>query len=72
MQFKVKHLMISTISCVFKTFSGGVKNKTDDFNNAKVSVEIDAKSISTDHTERDMRLKSSLFLDKENSRKSIS
>jgi polyisoprenoid-binding protein YceI len=64
-QFKVKHLMISTITCSFKTFSGEVKNETADFNDAEVSVEIDANSINTDHTERDMRLKSTLFLDTE-------
>lgn len=63
--FKVKHLMISTISCTFKTFGGEVSSETEDFNNADVNIEIDANSISTDHTERDARLKSSLFLDTE-------
>ncbi|HWZ22540.1 MAG TPA: YceI family protein [Cytophagaceae bacterium] len=64
-KFKVKHLMISSVTCVFNTFSGEVKSETDDFNNAEVSVEIDANSISTNHTERDTHLMSSLFLDTE-------
>jgi polyisoprenoid-binding protein YceI len=65
LQFKVKHLMISTVNCAFKTFRGEVKTEADDFNHAAVSVEIDANSISTNHAERDMHLKSSLFLDSE-------
>ncbi|MDB5272812.1 MAG: polyisoprenoid-binding protein [Chitinophagaceae bacterium] len=64
-QFKVKHLMISTVTCVFNTFSGEVNTETDDFNQAEVRVVIDANSITTNHAERDTHLKSSLFLDTE-------
>jgi len=64
-QFNVKHLMISTITCVFKTFSGEVISETDDFIDAEVSVDIDANSIDTNHADRDSHLKSPLFLNTE-------
>ncbi|PBQ30905.1 hypothetical protein CNR22_03645 [Sphingobacteriaceae bacterium] len=64
-QFKVKHLMISNVSGTFKLFNGEVQSEIEDFNNAKVSFEIDTNSIDTNQTERDTHLKSTLFLDTE-------
>ncbi len=64
-QFKVKHLMISNVSGTFKLFNGDVESESDDFNNAKIAFEIDATSIDTNMAERDVHLKSPLFLDTE-------
>lgn len=64
-RFKVRHLMISAISCTFKVFSGEVTCETEDFNNSMIHVEINAASINTDHAERDVHLKSPLFLNVE-------
>jgi polyisoprenoid-binding protein YceI len=64
--FKVKHLMISTINCHFKTYSGSVISEHSNFNDALIQVKIDARSISTNHAERDKHLRSNLFLDIEN------
>jgi polyisoprenoid-binding protein YceI len=62
-RFKVKHLMISTISGTFKEFSGNVVSEGLDFDNATIALEIDASSIDTNQAERDGHLKSPLFLD---------
>jgi len=64
-QFKVKHLMISNVSGTFKLFNGDVESASGDFNDAKISFEIDAASIDTNHEERDGHLKSPLFFDTE-------
>lgn len=64
-QFKVKHLMISNVSGTFKVFNGDVESENDDFNNAKITFEIDTNSIDTNQAERDTHLKSPLFLDTE-------
>ena len=64
-QFRVKHLMISTISGTFKRFNGEVQSEKEDFNNAEINLEIDASSVDTNLEERDNHLKSPLFLDSE-------
>lgn len=61
-QFKVKHLAISTVSGTFKTFKGTIQSEQEDFNNAKVQFEIETNSIDTNNGERDKHLKSDLFL----------
>ncbi|WP_020598037.1 YceI family protein [Spirosoma panaciterrae] len=65
-QFKVKHLVISTVTGSFGTFEGTVESEGDDFNNAKVSFSADIDSISTGHEQRDGHLKSADFFDAEN------
>ena len=62
-QFKVKHLAISNIAGTFKTFKGDVISQTDDFDNAEVSLVIDADSIDTNHEVRDGHLKAEEFFD---------
>ena len=60
--FKVKHLMISTVTGQFKKFNLVVKTETDDFNTAKkieFTTEID--SIDTNNEQRDTHLKSADF-----------
>lgn len=60
-QFKVKHLVISSVTGTFKKFSGEVVSESDDFNNAKATFNIDVASIDTNQTDRDGHLKSDDF-----------
>lgn len=64
--FKVKHLVISTVSGKFKTFEGKVETESDDFNNAKISFSADIDSIDTGVEARDTHLKSPDFFDAAN------
>jgi polyisoprenoid-binding protein YceI len=63
LQFKVKHLVISTVTGSFKTFSGEVVSDTDSFENGKVSFNIDVNSIYTNQEQRDEHLKGTDFFD---------
>jgi len=60
-QFKVKHLVISTVTGSFKKFDGEVKSDGDDFDNAQVNFKIDVNSIDTNQADRDGHLKSEDF-----------
>lgn len=60
-QFKVKHLVIATVSGSFKTFAGTVETEEEDFNNAKIDFTIEAGSIDTGNSDRDNHLKSDDF-----------
>lgn len=64
-QFKVKHLVISTVTGSFKTFEGTVESETEDFEGAKVSFSADIASIDTNMSQRDEHLKSGDFFDAE-------
>jgi polyisoprenoid-binding protein YceI len=60
--FKVKHLMISTVSGQFRTFTVNAITEGDDFSKpAQVEVTIDAASIDTNNEQRDGHLKSDDF-----------
>lgn len=66
-EFKVKHLVISTVTGNFRTFEGTVETETEeDFRNAKVDFSIDAASIDTNQAQRDEHLRSADFFDAEN------
>ncbi|PHN04210.1 YceI family protein [Flavilitoribacter nigricans] len=60
-QFKVKHLVISTVTGSFTSFSGEVVSENEDFDGAKVNFAIDVDSIDTRSTDRDNHLKSDDF-----------
>lgn len=60
-QFKVKHLVISTVTGFFKKFSGSVESETEDFDGANVTFSLDANSIDTNQSDRDAHLKSADF-----------
>jgi len=61
-QFKVKHLMITTVTGYFKTFSLEVETETEDFHTAKrIEFTGDIDSITTNNEQRDTHLKSSDF-----------
>ena len=60
-QFKVKHLVISTVTGFFRKFSGSVESESDDFDGAQVTFSLDANSIDTNQADRDNHLKSPDF-----------
>lgn len=66
-QFKVKHLMISTVTGSFNSFDSSVETETDknDFNGANVKFSADISSITTKNEQRDAHLKSPDFFDAE-------
>jgi polyisoprenoid-binding protein YceI len=55
-QFKIKHLVISTVTGAFKKFDGRAITKESDFNNAQVNFTMDVKSIDTNQSHRDQHL----------------
>jgi polyisoprenoid-binding protein YceI len=65
-QFKIKHLVISTVSGSFAKFSAEAEADGDQFENAKINFSADANSISTGAEQRDGHLKSADFFDTAN------
>lgn len=65
-QFKVKHLVISTVAGTFNSFDGTVESAGEDFDGAKVRFEVDVNSVDTNQTDRDNHLRSADFFDVEN------
>lgn len=65
-QFKVKHLMITTVTGHFKNFDLEVETGTTDFATAKrIKFTADINSIDTNNTQRDAHLKSADFFNAE-------
>ena len=60
-QFKVKHLVISTVTGTFKKFNGSLEADEESFDGADVEFTIDASSIDTNQNDRDNHLKSDDF-----------
>jgi polyisoprenoid-binding protein YceI len=61
-QFKVKHLMITTVTGYFKTFNLIVETDNDNFNTAKkIEFTADIDSVHTNNQQRDTHLKSADF-----------
>ncbi|MES3019331.1 MAG: YceI family protein [Bacteroidota bacterium] len=63
--FKVKHLVISTVTGTFKTFDGSLDTANDDFTDAKINFSLDVNTIDTNQEQRDTHLKSADFFDAE-------
>ncbi|MHA4809054.1 YceI family protein [Flavitalea flava] len=61
-QFKVKHLVITTITGSFKEFSGTV-TAGDEFENAQINFESGIHSITTNNDQRDGHLKGADFFE---------
>lgn len=60
--FKVKHLMISTVTGRFKVFEGSLESVDDGFENLKnIEFTADIESIDTNNDQRDEHLRSSDF-----------
>lgn len=64
-QFKVKHLVISTVTGAFKQFEGTIESETENFEGASVKFSADIASIDTNMEQRDQHLKSGDFFDAE-------
>lgn len=62
-QFKVKHLVISTVTGSFKNFNGSVTTSGEDFEDAQISFTMDVTSIDTNQPQRDEHLRSAEFFD---------
>ena len=62
-QFKVKHLMISSVTGYFKKFDAQVETQGDDFSSAKINFTADVDSITTNNEQRDGHLKAGDFFD---------
>jgi polyisoprenoid-binding protein YceI len=60
-QFKVKHLVIATVTGTFKKFSGSVESEEENFDGARAEFTIDVNSIDTNQPQRDAHLKSDDF-----------
>ncbi|MCJ0741946.1 YceI family protein [Pedobacter montanisoli] len=65
LQFKVKHLMISTVTGDFKSFSADLISDDENFENIQVDFKADMSSIDTRNQDRDNHLKSGDFFDVE-------
>ena len=65
-QFKVKHLMITTVTGNFKAFTAQAQTENDDFSGANISFQADINSLDTNNEQRDGHLKSADFFDAEN------
>jgi polyisoprenoid-binding protein YceI len=65
-QFKVKHLMISTVTGQFTEFEGDVVTEGEDFTTARARFSAPIRSISTNNEQRDAHLQASDFFDAEN------
>lgn len=59
--FKVKHMMVSTVTGAFNTFEGSATSTSDDFTNAEINFSADIDSIDTRNEQRDAHLKSDDF-----------
>jgi polyisoprenoid-binding protein YceI len=64
-QFKVKHLMINTVTGEFGSYRVNVESAADDFSDAKVDFNADIASINTKNDMRDQHLKSDDFFSAE-------
>ncbi len=65
-EFKVKHLMISTVTGTFGSFGADVTTEGEDFSTAKATFTVDVSSINTKSEQRDGHLKSADFFDAAN------
>jgi polyisoprenoid-binding protein YceI len=64
--FKVKHMMISTVTGSFQKFAATAQTEGDDFTTAKINFTADVDSIDTNNEQRDGHLKTGDFFDAAN------
>lgn len=63
--FKIKHLVISTVRGMFKTYEGTITAADDTFNDTTITFSADVASITTHNEIRDGHLLSADFFDVE-------
>jgi polyisoprenoid-binding protein YceI len=63
--FKVKHLMITSVTGYFKKFDAVLESSSPGFSDAKVSFHADVNSITTNSEQRDAHLQSDDFFNAE-------
>ena len=63
--FKIKHLMISSVSGSLKSFQAEVETESADFTTSHISLSADMASISTNNDQRDAHLRNSDFFEVE-------
>jgi len=63
LQFKVKHLVISTVTGSFSIFNGELQADEENFDGGAVNFQADVNSISTGNSQRDEHLRSADFFD---------
>lgn len=63
--FKVKHLVISTVTGSFGEFSGSAETPEDTFEGGTIVIDINAATINTNNEQRDNHLRSGEFFDTE-------
>jgi polyisoprenoid-binding protein YceI len=64
-EFKVKHMMISSVKGRFAGIKGSLALDEADVTNSRVEASVDAASISTNEPQRDTHLRSADFFDVE-------
>lgn len=62
-QFKVKHLMITTVTGSFRKYDADITAPGDDLSKARITFRAEAASVSTGNEQRDEHLKSADFFD---------
>lgn len=65
-QFKIKHLMITTVTGYFREFDAKATTEGEDFSTADIEFSANINSVDTNNEQRDTHLKSSEFFDAEN------
>lgn len=63
--FKVKHMMISTVTGYFEDFNANIVSESSDFNNAQFNFTAKIDTINTKNKDRDVHLKSDDFFSAE-------
>ena len=62
-QFKIKHLVISTVTGAFNVFEGSAQTQGDGFENAQVEISLQVDSVNTNQDARDQHLRGEDFFD---------
>jgi len=61
--FRIKHLVVSTVTGHFSQFDATIESEREDFSDAKITFDADVASINTKNEQRDGHLKSPAFFD---------
>lgn len=63
--FKIRHLMISSVSGSFKNFAAEMETEGEDFTTARINLTADMTSIFTSNEQRDAHLRNADFFEVE-------